>query len=772
MQPTINYKDIHSFSVDIVIPVRAREEYDLVSRLEFRAKYNLPLNFNFLVVDYGSKFPENLAIQSACEKHGFKYIFSDTSSELWNASEARNIALLSSNADYIIFEDLDLISHTDFYYWIANQIESLIIKRNWPFFVVPVSYLTESASEHIDSPLSDKEYDDLTSEIFNANDSEIISFHAPVSSYLICSRQHALFVGGYDNSFEGWGFEDSDFWLRLLKKSNIDYPREFYKLDTRPYSNQVQWRGWRALFRIFGDLLSNKGIYSFHKWHPIAEHRSPEIREKNHKIFLENTMRYASEKYELSPLWNPNKKTHLFISKNPHSYNHSIFKFFENPLLIEEKDISILFIGKLIKKYNIEAVIFNNPYGNPKRLAIYQTFKKHNIPCYVVERGALPWSIYIDEDGFCAESSSYLENNWPQTITEENRLKTIEYINNLRVTGSSLEPQSSLIGGDNLKRKLFGDSKNTKILFIALQSPSDTTTNFFCGKIKSYSNFINEIKQLPFLLDESEWKVIYKNHPLTIEKIKLDNATCVDDYHIGDILDACDSVALINSGVGVLAAAYCKPVYTFGQVFYRCDGLNKSVENADDLANNLLYESFSFDKEKSIRFISFLINDFYSFAKWTRKERKHTNQANLSISENIEYDIIRIRNKGNILINNSKPINLKNSILFDRYRLDDYLERTNSSKKVEWASSSGTKPVNSQNKSTIAQKPESKVITEQRFADKSSISQLDLNRNIQKEIIKNKANSPKNLNSFKRKFYKLIHKPKLFFADFFLKRIN
>ncbi|EGZ51242.1 capsular polysaccharide export protein, LipB/KpsS family [Neisseria wadsworthii] len=742
-----------SFSVDVIIPVRTRKEYDLIPRLQQRSLYSIPSNVNFIIVDYGSPQEDSDLIKSICAQNNFKYIFADTSCEMWNASKARNIALLESEADYVVFEDIDLISHKDFYSWINTQIKSFLIQRNWPFFVIPVSYLTEEGSQNLTAPLTTEAYDELVSEIFNATDSDMIEFHAPASSYLVCSREHALFVGGYDDSFEGWGFEDSDFWLRLLKKSNIEKPREFYKLDTRPYSNQVQWRGWRSLFRIFADIIGQKGIYSFHKWHPIAEHRSPAVREKNHQIFLSNTARYSNEKYELPPLWNPNKKTHLFLTKNPHSYTHEVFKFFNNPLLIEENNISILFLNKLIKTYNIESVVFNNPYGNPKRQALYQALKTQGIPCYVIERGALPWSIYIDPNGFCAESNSYSENNWPTTLTEENRQKTIEYISHLRSSGSSLEPQSSLIGKDNLKRKLFGDSNNIKILFVALQSPSDTTTNFFCGNIKSYDNFINEIKKLPFLLEETEWRVVYKNHPLTVEKVKIDNAINVDDYHIGDILDACDAVALINSGVGVLAAAYQKPVYFFGQAFYECNGLNQLAVDASDLSQKLIQPSFAFDKEKSLKFISYLINDFYSFAKWDRRERNHTKLAKLSISENIRYEVVRVPNKGEKVINNTAPINLRNSFLFDRYRLDDYIERNNAKKKVEKPAS--PKPVS---KPQVLTSPPSKKIND-----------ANLDRMVRQDQLKLMSHKSTTL---KRKLNKLVRNPKLFFADYFLKRIS
>lgn len=735
--------DFNNFSVDVVIPVRSRDEYDVCERLLFRIGYNLPNCFKFLVVDYGSESSESLRIKEVCDDNGFVYLYVNAVNKIWNASKARNLALLYSSADYVVFEDVDLLSDVMFYHKIKLQIINLLIKKRWPFFSVPVAYLTEITSSKLDSPMEELQYDEFVTDIFDVNNSEHVEFFAPTSSLLVCNRLSALFVGGYDESFEGWGFEDSDFWVKLLRDTNIEKPREFYKLDTRPYSNQVEWRGWRALFRIFADVCAQKGIYSFHKWHPIAEHRSDFIRAKNHKIFLKNCEYYSRNAYSLIPLWNPKKKTSLFLSLNPHSFNKELFEFFSNPLLIEEKDLSISEIEYTIKKFNIEVVVFNNPFGNAKRLAIYEVFKEKNIKCFVVERGALPWSIYVDAGGFCAESKSY-KDFIHHELTEERLKKTLNYINELKTTGVTLEPQSNMVGGVNLRREVFGFTKGFKILFVALQSPSDTTTNYFCGQIQSYDNFINEMMKLPLLLEGSEWKVVYKNHPLSIEHVNISGAFNVNKYHIGDILEACDSVALINSGVGVLAAAYQKTVYCFGQAFYQNSPLSYSVSHAKMLVE-YLHLNKDYDEELSYKFISFLINDFYSFATWTREERSHTKEAKLSISKNIKFNTLRVWNQGKVFekeILNSNFISLKESHLFDRYRLEEYMFRTK-------------KPNEKDVKSIVK--------TEQK------IEKIIKNSPLKKTAENNQLID---FGGARSKIEKLIKDPNKFFLDYFSKRIK
>lgn len=735
------------FTVSIIIPVKHRDEYDICQRLLMKSKLEIPSNFNFIIVDYGSKSNEASEIQKTCDEIGFEYIYVDKPYDAWNASAARNIGIKNSESDYLIFEDVDLYHSSDFYNRINIEIETLIESGDWPFFVVPVVYLTELGSELVVQSLNGKLYSKMIGEIYKTS-SEYIVHHAPASSFLICKRLDAINIGGYDESFEGWGFEDSDFWVRLLRKFKIERPRDFYQLDTRNYSKQVNWRGWRSLFRIFADLVANKGIYSFHIYHPIAEHRSPAVRAKNHKIFLENCKRYSADNYVATPLADEKNKKQLFLSKNPHSFNDRVFSYFTNPILIEERYISVFNLESIIRDNNIESIIFNNPYGNELRLSIYNKAKELGISTYVIERGALPWSIYIDENGFCAESTSYREENWGDLeLTEERMLEVNDYISDIKNSGESLEPQGNIIGGKNLKKKLFGDSENIKILFVALQSPSDTTTRYFCGGIQSYDNYLNEISMLPYLLPE-DWRVVVKNHPLSIEKFSNEKMTNVDSYHIGDILSCCDAVALLNSGVGIMAQLYEKHVFAFGQAHYICEGINSQVRTANDVAEIINKEKYTFDKIKSLKFISFLIKDFYSFASWIRRERKHTEKANLSISVDIEYNSVRIFNKCNFEFEKRRVIDIRESMLFDRYRLDEYISRN----PLKDNSSDGKSQVKA-------------LATVVPIVEKNSLVSV-----ANDSLLKNKKNQANG--NFSRKIKKLAKNPKLFFSDAIRKRVN
>jgi len=668
-------QEVFDFNVEIIIPIGERSECDVLERLLWRRSYNLPKNFSITVAEYGSSLEFSNKISDCCNKINAKHIHINSNDGIWNASKARNAAILESVADYLFFEDVDLLSHVDFYHDINNEINSSIITKKWPFLVVPVAYLADTSAFR--EPLSKYDYSILCSEIFDP-DSLNIDFYAAASSYLLCARKDAIMLGGYDESFKGWGYEDSDFWYRLLTSLQIEKPRNFYKLDTRNYSNQTQWEGWRSLFRIFADIVALKGIYAFHVYHAESKDKLSFLRERNKYIFTNNIARYTESKNIFIPMVNLGKEVDLFLSKNPHSFNRALFEIFDNPLFIQLSNINIQDIDELVSRFKIRRVIFDNPYANEKRLEIYLKFKKIGITTYVVERGALPNSIYIDKNGFCAESRSYEESNWAfRELTDGEKREINSYIVELKLNNITLEKQGNLIGHNNLKKRLFGDSEDVKILFIALQSPSDTTTNYFCGDIGSYEGFLKEMYLLPYLLPKN-WRVVYKNHPLTIDKVNIEGGYCVDDYHINEIIEISDAVTLINSGVGLLSIIFSKPVYYFGSVFYGVRGLNKKVKDSSELAIELT-KPFNFEDEIAKKFLYFLVFEFYSFAEWNHEIKPYTKDANLSISKNIRYTVVRVYDLKKVFKPQRFELDLKRSILFDRYRLDDYLNRKKTS---------------------------------------------------------------------------------------------
>ena len=126
-----------------------------------------------------------------------------------------------------------------------------------------------------------------------------------------------------------------------------------------------------------------------------------------------------------------------------------------------------------------------NPYGflahdkeaYHKKYDLYRRLREEGKDVYIVERGALPNTIFIDKNGFLCESDSYNEDKWDHPLTQEQDQKVISYIDWLKCSEHTLEPQQSeRLSISNLKQKLGISRRFNQIVFIPFQIHNDTVT--------------------------------------------------------------------------------------------------------------------------------------------------------------------------------------------------------------------------------------------------------------------------------------------------------
>ncbi|MTI01176.1 hypothetical protein [Roseibium sp. RKSG952] len=284
-------------------------------------------------------------------------------------------------------------------------------------------------------------------------------------------------------------------------------------------------------------------------------------------------------------------------------------------------------------------VMMPNPYGNGRRLAIYRALKGMTFPVVVWDRGGLPDSWFFDT-GFNADSESYRLLNWDKKLPIGADDEIESYIQHLKEEAFPLERQGPRVGGRALRKKLGLDGK--KILFVPFQRPSDTTVKYFSGSVSSFEQFVSLIDDISNLLaiHSPEWSIVAKRHPLEVKNPPAGVIFVEDDVHIHDLLDACDAVCLINSGVGLLAAAFNKPVLYFGKTYYGHPKLNRKVETADDVVVYLQDDLFIVDKCTRNRLFFHLKNRIYSFGKSKMEIVKQKDGSLRNIVREIDfYDV-------------------------------------------------------------------------------------------------------------------------------------
>jgi hypothetical protein len=486
----------------------------------------------------------------------------------------------------------------------------------------------------------------------------------------VFNREYYLARGGNYEVFEGWGFEDLEFTCRLAHKSKkFPMPQNFLQ-DYKNCRDIVEYKGFKSLIRLYGDITFAKGISLFHIWHEVdAESGYMQQKQKNRALFEKLLKDYIEKGIEPDPLPDMTKgNTLLFTQTHPAIFNREVLPRY-GEIFYEEEDkfTNINSLAKYIKRFNIKRVILQNPYSNSIRKKIYDYLRDNDIEYYISERGALPESMFFDNQGLNADSQSYHPMNWDIEISEENRTKAVEYINAELNNTTTLEIQPDRTEPRKLVRQL-KINPGKKVLFVPFQTYADTVITYFCGPfVKTYEEFVELVQETTNKLSD-EWVVIYKKHPLSKLNWDIEGAICADNYNIKDLLNISDCVLLINSGVGVLSMLWNKPVLYTGEIFYSHDEINRRVKNVDEVIHNL-NNLFVPSKEKIIRFISYLINDFYSFGKFNTKLVDWTKESNMTITTGIDF--YKVNNLGNTKYiydpNRSVKINNK-SILFDRYK--------------------------------------------------------------------------------------------------------
>lgn len=672
MNYNFSHKHIISFDdeklLTIVLPIRVSEDRkDIIQRLGYIEQNGpLPKEIQILVVDDGSPIHISEEIITFCKNKNYSYLRLDTQLLPISMARARNAAAVSIDTRYVLFQDVDLLPYEGFYQDMMKEVH--ISKMNSvddEFIMFGVIYLTKEASEEFfNTEPSIRKHKFIQYYLENRKDK--VEKFSTGTSVVVFNRYHYLMHGGNSEDFEKWGYEDLEMMCRVAY-SRMKFPRpEAYQLDYKSFSNIHEYKGWKSLYRLFGDMTFMKGMIMFHSWHPVNHDGDYKLGSNKNRILFEQKMRdFNGLQIEPNALPMYENGSTLILKSNPWTLNRQIMPLWGDVAYEDGDSLSLDDFKNLISNKQFSRIVFFNPYANENVLAIYQHCRKFNIPYIIVERGALRDSIFFDPNGFNADSISYDAKYWDKPISAENYSNLIKYISDERLLDDSLEQQSKRIGADKTKHNL-KIPQNKKVLFVPLQRPSDTVIKYFSGRIGNFDNFTKLVADVADKTS-SEWVVVVKRHPLEVETPEIPGTINADNVNVKDLLDIADKTLLINSGVGVLSLLWGVDVLHAGQAFYGHDGVSKNCATLDEVLDGL---NWKHNSEKVSRFLSYLINDFYSFGKFTTRVVPLANKEGLiSATTHINFYQIRLPFYRNIIL----PYRTKAEIsfespLFDRYK--------------------------------------------------------------------------------------------------------
>lgn len=151
-------------------------------------------SFHWLLRRYGDLLP------------GAQIVIGSSDAENFSRAEARNRAFGQCTGDTLLIADADTIFHPD---QLTAAINLLKGKRNW---VLPYQWYYNLSREVTDSILNLDASETITEPVHPASYEHKIESWAGL---LVTPREAFEVVGGYDERFQGWGYEDNAFRLAL-----------------------------------------------------------------------------------------------------------------------------------------------------------------------------------------------------------------------------------------------------------------------------------------------------------------------------------------------------------------------------------------------------------------------------------------------------------------------------------------------------------------------------------------------------------------------------
>jgi predicted glycosyltransferase involved in capsule biosynthesis len=643
---------VTSFSealITITIPVRIPSEplYDEVARLERIIETVPPDTYAVVIVDDGSAPAGAAALRGLLDtRNNVDLIRIESEREAFSIGRARDAGAQHARTPLVLFHDLDLIASAESYRRIALEARLRGMPDNaYEFVAVSAAWLSEGFSQeyirlHAEG---DAEFADFqVHDAIQRPDRSKVTFMTYASSAILVHRRHLLSVGGHDRGFTGHGGEDFDLMHRLSSYGpRAPRPQNYYE-DTR--SNQVQkYKGFRAFFAVYGLESFNRGLVLAHLWHPVrmdATYRNPKNRARTKSAFAE----YDASRKQPFPLPDLScQKKSLALFPPGSDFVDCVRQAI--PLLgaCEAKPATLFETPELFLTYlqeeGVQHVLMHNPYGNRHRLALYNAAREAGVEVITFERGALPDSWFFDAGGFLCDSTSYQPCRWDRSLGEHERQETLDYIGRLRSSDQTLEWNGTRRGANHWRDRL--NVRDRKVIFVSMQRPLDTVTRFFAGACGSVAGFHEWLEFVAAALDKRRFAILAKKHPLETEKPNIPGVTYVpDDCHIHDLLELADAVFTMNSGTGVLALGFGKPVVCASDAFYAHAGLAQAISSPED-ALAVLRDPEPPDFEKVLRFFRHLVFNLYSFGHAETSIREGENGSLQNVARRIVFREIR-----------------------------------------------------------------------------------------------------------------------------------
>lgn len=621
-------RDYRSDDITAVICIRAHESNPwVIDRLRLLAGFYQPAP-RILIIDFGSQQTYSDVVKCLCDLQGFGYHRVDDTG-LFSLSMARNEGASRATTDLLYFTDIDFISPPSHFRDLARY------ASEHDFSVVrdivlnlPAYHLTETRTSEfaeITPQNRSRHLAQLGALATERPKGEIADFIAPYSNNFLCTQDFFMISGGYDSAFRGHGSEDFELMIRFaLHTRSTELPADITADCQSPARDSFfkprPYLGFRRLGEAISFRAETHGFKAFHLWHPTPIN-DPWRRLNDWK---RNTFRSSVAKYLEIPVnlasvdHLPRLRKALCICKNPEHYGYFLpFRAlgYELILILDDSDEQIQIAKQRIQSREIDMFMIFNPYmkSHARFQELYQLAKDSGIQVVVVERGALPSTIYYAPD-VSYNDPDFINYDSESPAPDARAIAAADQIC-AKIRGGSWTLEN-LSDYDETRRSYahLSHSKGLKI-FIPLQLSDDMAVTKFVRPGQSYADFEAAIRQTA--IDHPDITFVVKAHPLNhdIFSGSVQNIiTCKNQENVHAVIDICDFTICYNSGVGLLSLIHGKPTVTIGNAFYNLRDTGHRAANFNEAvclitSGNCLPPSETVMKH----FLGWLLTRKYSF---------------------------------------------------------------------------------------------------------------------------------------------------------------
>ncbi|NMP14979.1 glycosyltransferase [Thalassotalea sp. Y01] len=646
-----------NYLLSVIVPVRLIDErIDILDRLAFCKTSYQGTNVEFIVVDDGSEDDKAQLLSSKCLLLGINYYATGADSESpFNLARARNYGAKVAKAELIMFMDADLIPYPGFYDDLLVEAELLDMRTTVDHLLMcPVIYLTEEGYRLYNKTEQRLRKSFCINQMIESN-KQYVAKYSHGTSVVLVNRYFYLSCGGQNENFEGWGYEDYEFTTRMIRK-NMRYPqpRNWHSMKGN-FMNIRKYRGWKSIYRLYGDWLGSKGIYLVHAPHDI-DGDYHQFKRKNENI-LKAQLERDINIIEPKPICVAEGITTAICKHNRYSENRYLHNFLGSCVTYGDVQFdSQKAIEHWIEENGITQFLFELPLQHDNSVLLHKWCDNNDFDYICCGRGALPNSVFFERNNSIRLQKHLPEEWWNKPLSVDEILDVSKYVEH-----KEAKRKQKL---EKLASGLFANL-GKKILLISLCDEYCTLTDDKLSEVIMYLS-----QRLG-----SEWLIVYpQGRQLNIEITG--RILSVDEADLFEAEELADAIIALNAGSAVHGVICNKPVYLLGQTWFSHPLLNVSIQSNEQLVA-AIKKGFRPSTTHMMRFVHFLRFKLYSFTQYPLKYIEYMDPNNLVADKFIE---IRGLSEDTIHFNRGRDVIPFSSPQFDRYWSDKY-QRLNYLKK-------------------------------------------------------------------------------------------